>query len=104
MEASGAGRPVYVPWADECRGRFAAFHGQMLESGRTRRWAAALEPPTLWQAAAVDDTARAAARVAGLLLRHAEGLGLGMDAADRMALNRAVETGGEALGTYRSST
>eukprot|EP00966_Prymnesium_polylepis_P222241 5142037-Prymnesium_polylepis.2 len=47
---------------------------QMLASGRTRRWAAALEPPSLWPrgAAAADDTARAASRVASLLLGRAD--------------------------------
>ena len=88
------GHPVYVPWADECRGRFAAFHGRMLEIGRTRRWRATLEPPTLWRGVVDDDTARVAARVASLLLsRSTHGTGWELTEADRLVLLSHGHTG-----------
>lgn len=69
-EACAAAVPVYVPWTDECNGRFATFHARLLCEGRTRRWTGNLEPSTLWHCTSSDDTERAAARVAQLLQRH----------------------------------
>jgi uncharacterized protein len=72
-EACAAAVPVYVPWTDSCRGRFASFHERLLKSERTRRWLGTLEPPARWRCRAVDDTARVAARVAELLLHSRPG-------------------------------
>lgn len=71
-EACAAATPVYVPWTDRCRGRFARFHGHLLSQRRTRHWTGTLESCALWQCTEVDDTARVAARVAQMLLRFTE--------------------------------
>lgn len=89
-ELTGGGLPVYVWTPEACMGRFAAFHREMLAQRRTRAWPAddVLEPRHLWaDSPPVDEAARAAGRLARLVLeRAAAGVGPPLEAATTAAL------------------
>ena len=92
-EACGTGKPVYTDGADACRGRFAACHDTFRERGLARPWAGVLDDESWGRADDVDDTRRAAACVARLVVERARSLGV--------ELPRGVAAAGAASGGAR---
>ena len=89
-EACGTGKPVYTDGADGCRGRFAACHDTFRQRGLARPWAGVLDDESWERADEVDDTRRAAACVARLVVERARSLGV--------ELPRGVAAAGAAAG------
>ena len=89
-EACGTGKPVYTDGADACRGRFAACHDAYRQRGLARPWAGVLDEVPWERAGDVDDTGRAAACVARLVVERARSLGV--------ELPRGVAAAGAAAG------
>ena len=66
---------MYTDGADACRGRFAACHDTFRQRGLARPWAGVLDDESWGRADDVDDTGRAAACVARLVVERARASG-----------------------------